>query len=258
LLLCWYHHRMSLRLLQLSDCHLQPDPADSYRSINPQQNLHRMLALADDWQPDRLVLSGDLVERAQSSVYQRLNDMLQQTGLPVLAFPGNHDDPDLLREHLQAPVFEHNNPQVHGGWQLVWIDSNVPQQPHGELDNDRLAVLSDLDPALPTLLFMHHQPVAVGTPWIDRFACHDSEVLWQWLQQHEHNVRAICFGHIHHGWQGEQQIGERRIPLYGAPSTSACVIPGSEKFTLDVRGPRVRWLQLADDGRLRTGLLSSC
>lgn len=248
---------MTLRLLQLSDCHLQPDPEQSYRGIMPEQNLQRMLALVRQWQPDRLVLSGDLVERAQAQVYQRLNDLLQETGIPVLAFPGNHDDADMLRAQLNAPVFDHTNPQQHGDWQLVWLDSNVAGQPHGTLDANRLEVLSKLDPQVPTLLFMHHQPVLVGTPWIDRFACRDSELLWQWLQQHPHNVRAICFGHIHHGWQGEQLIGERRIPLLGAPSTAACVMPGSDSFVLDVRGPRLRWLQLGPGDRLRTGLLSS-
>ena len=249
---------MSLRLLQLSDCHLQPDPEQAYRGIYPEQNLQRMLAVAQQWQPDRLVLSGDLVEHATPQVYQRMNDLLQQTNIPVLAFPGNHDDTAMLRAQLNACVFDHDNPQQHGGWQLVWLDSNVPGQPHGVLDPQRLAVLSELDPELPTLLFMHHQPVLVGTPWIDRFACRNSDVLWQWLDQHVHKVRAICFGHIHHGWQGEKLIGERRIALYAAPSSAACVIPGSEHFTLDVRGPRLRWLLLEDDGRLRTGLLSSC
>jgi Icc protein len=248
---------MTLRLLQLSDCHLQPDPAEPYRGINPELHLQRMLAVARDWQPDLLVLSGDLVERAQAKVYQRLNDMMQETGIPTLAFPGNHDDPKLLREHLQASVFDHGNPQQHDGWQLLWLDSNVPGQPHGILDAERLGQLSQLDPDLPTLLFMHHQPMPVGTPWIDRFDCRDSDVLWQWLNQHPHNVRAICFGHIHHGWQGEKRIGGRRIALLGAPSTSACVIPGSTSFALDVRGPRMRWLQLAADGGVRTGLLSS-
>jgi len=248
---------MTVRLLQLSDCHLQPDTSETYRGINPHQHLQRLLSVARDWQPDLLVLSGDLVERAQAQVYQRLNDLLQQTGIPVLAFPGNHDDPDMLRAQLQAPVLDHSNPQQHGDWQLAWLDSNVPGQPHGMLDAQRLGVLSALDPELPTLLFMHHQPVPVGTPWIDRFACRNSEVLWQWLQHQPHNVHAICFGHIHHGWQGVQQIGEHSIGLYGAPSTSACVIPGSEHFTLDVRGPRMRWLQLGPGECLRTGLLSS-
>ncbi len=247
---------MSLRLLQLSDCHLQPHPRLSYRGIDPDLNLQRMLHTACAWQPDRLVFSGDLAEQAVPEVYQRLDDLLQPLDIPVLAFPGNHDDPELLHRHLRASVFDHRNPQRHGGWQLLWLDSNVAGQPHGMLDTTRLEVLSKLDPQPPTLLFMHHQPVLVGTPWIDRFSCQDTDVLWQWLEQHPHNIRAICFGHIHHGWQGEKRIGDRRIVLLGAPSTAACVIPGSSRFVLDTRGPRLRWLILHANGQLRTGLLS--
>jgi hypothetical protein len=169
-----YDDAMTVRLLQLSDCHLLANAADCYRGINPEQH-----ALS----------------------------------VRTMAFPGNHDDGEMLRRHLDAAVFDHDNPQRCGAWQLVWIDSNVAGQPHGELSADKLAVLNHIDPQAPTLLFMHHQPDLVGTPWIDRFACRNPELLWHWLQQHEHTVRAICFGHIHHAWRGERTINQRNIKL---------------------------------------------
>ncbi len=252
-----YDDAMTVRLLQLSDCHLLANAADCYRGINPEQHLQKMLSAALNWQPDLLVLSGDLVECAQPQVYQRLNRFIDALSVRTMAFPGNHDDGEMLRRHLDAAVFDHDNPLRCGAWQLVWIDSNVAGQPHGELSADKLAVLNHIDPQAPTLLFMHHQPDLVGTPWIDRYTCRNPELLWHWLQQHEHTVRAICFGHIHHAWRGERTINQRSIALLGAPSSSACVVPGSSEFVLDVRGPRGRWLQLADAGTVHTGLLSS-
>lgn len=247
---------MSLRLLQLSDCHLQSNPADSYRGIDPELNLQRILHSALEWQPDAMVLSGDLADHATTGTYQRLNDYIAELKVPVMAFPGNHDDFALMQTALTDSVFTWHNPWVVGGWQLVWLDSNLAEKPEGELDAKKLAVLDDIDPELPTLLFLHHQPIEVGTPWIDRFKLKNPELLWQWLSTHTHNIQAIGWGHIHHGWINDKMINDRLIQLLGAPSTSACAMPGCTEFELDLRGPRMRWFNLLDSGQLQTGLLS--
>lgn len=247
---------MSLRLLQLSDCHLQNDPADGYRGICPELNLQRIIHTAREWQPEALVLSGDLADQATDKAYQRLNDYIAELKLPVMAFPGNHDDFGLMQSTLTDSVFTWQNPWLMGGWQLVWLDSNLAHQPEGELDQNKLAVLDTIDPELPTLLFLHHQPVEVGTPWIDRFKLKNPELLWQWLENHPHNIQAVSWGHIHHGWSGGKVINNRPIKLLGSPATSACAMPGCEEFELDLRGPRMRWFNLLDSGQLQTGLLS--
>ncbi len=247
---------MRLRIIQLSDCHLQTDPSHDYRGINPEINLQRCLQAAADWEPDALILSGDLADHATATAYQRLNEQLAALQLPTLALPGNHDDFALLRQQLCDSVFVWQNPWLINGWQLVWLDSNLPQRPEGGLDQDKLKVLEKLDPEIPALLCLHHQPVAVGTPWIDRFKLNNPQLLWDWLGSHPHAIRAIAWGHIHHGWNGIQTIGEQTIPLFGAPATSACVMPGSEEFVLDPRGPRMRWFDLLDSGAVRSGLLS--
>ncbi len=247
---------MSLRLLQLSDCHLQSDPTDGYRGIDPELNLQRILRTAREWQPEALVLSGDLADHATTNTYQRLNDYIAELKLPVMAFPGNHDDFSLMQTALTDSAFTWLNPWVIDGWQLVWLDSNLAERPEGELDASKLAVLDNIDPELPTLLFLHHQPVEVGTPWIDRFKLTNPQLLWQWLSTHTHQIQAIAWGHIHHGWVGEKMINDRPIQLLGAPSTSACAMPGCIEFELDLRGPRMRWFNLLDSGQIQTGLLS--
>ncbi len=250
-----YDAPMSLRLLQLSDCHLKIDPADNYRGINPEFNLGRVLKATADWQPDALILSGDLAEHATEEVYQRLNGWIAPLQIPAMAFPGNHDDFAMMQKTLTDQVFVWHNPWIINGWQLVWLDSNLPQQPAGDLDQKKLSVLDTIDPKLPTILSLHHQPVAVGTPWIDRFKLQNPELLWHWLESHPHSIKAIAWGHIHHGWHGEKLIGNHRIQLLGAPSASACAVPGCEEFKLDTRGPRARWFNLSDDGVVNTGLL---
>jgi len=248
---------MSLRLLQLSDCHLQHDVNDPYRGINPEKHLHSTLRSVAEWAPDILVLSGDLADLASPAAYQRLNDHIGKLQRPAWAFPGNHDCLDLMRSSLIDKHFVWSNPWVVNGWQLVWLNSNIPGKPEGELNQEKLEVLEHIDNQLPTLLFLHHQPVVVGTPWIDRFRLKNPDCLWQWLATHRHNVQAIACGHIHHGWTGQRSINQQNISLFGAPSTSACVVPGSEEFVLDPRGPRTRWFNLLPSGQIQTGLLST-
>lgn len=247
---------MSLRLIQFSDCHLQHDPSHDYRGINPEQHLQRVLHAASEWEPDALVLSGDLADQATEQAYQRLNQYIAKLQIPALAFPGNHDHLPLMQTTLTDPTFQWTNPWVVNGWQLVWLDSNIQGDPAGELDEEKLQTLESINKQLPTILFLHHQPVEVGTPWIDRFRLRNPDILWDWLASHPHNIQAVAWGHIHHGWSGQQVINRQTIQLYGAPSASACVVPGSEEFVLDPRGPRMRWFNLLDSGEIQTGLLS--
>jgi hypothetical protein len=45
------------------------------------------------------------------------------------------------------------------------------------------------------------------------------------------------------------------VLLLGSPSTVANSLPGKSEFTLDLSGPSCRWLVLATDGTIETGLL---
>lgn len=247
---------MTIRLLQLSDCHLQEDPEHQYRGINPEENLQRCLAAALAWEPDALLFSGDLVDQACKASYQRLNHYIGNLDIPTLAFPGNHDDPDLMQRFLTAENITQSNHWVLNDWQIVWLDSNIRQQPHGELSAEKLLPLQQMDSTKAAILALHHQPVSVGTPWIDRFKLTNPELLWNELAQVEHTIKAITWGHIHHGWQSRKVINDQAISLYGAPSTSACARPGCEEFELDIRGPRLRWMLLDKNGQHSSGLLS--
>ena len=116
--------------------------------------------------------------------------------------------------------------------------------------------LDQINPDQPTLLGIHHHPIEVGTPWIDRFKLGNPNVLWSKLESIHHNIQAITWGHIHHAWSGEKVLQDKIIKLYGTPATSACVQPGSVEFTLDPRGPKMRWFELKKDGTFNTGILS--
>jgi Icc protein len=45
------------------------------------------------------------------------------------------------------------------------------------------------------------------------------------------------------------------VLLLGSPSSAVNSLPNAERFTLDLGGPAARWLELAADGAVATGLL---
>lgn len=242
-----------LRIIQLSDCHVSADRSATYRGLNAERNLAGLLPVIRRWQPDLLLLTGDVSEDASPVSYGRVSALLDSIGAPVLALPGNHDDPAVMRRYFPRGPWD--GPLFHGarGWQLALLDSTAPGRIDGVLSRSQLAALKQglqRSSSDHLLIALHHQPAPVGSPWIDRYPLDDAEWLFGLLDR-EPRLRAILFGHVHHA------IGVERngIPLLGAPSSVANSLPGREKFTLDVGGPACRWLRLGAGGGIETGIL---
>jgi len=242
-----------LRIVQVSDCHVPRDPRTVYRGLNADRNLSSLLPAIRRWQPDLLLLTGDVSEDASAAAYGRVAALLSTAGAPVLALPGNHDDAALMRRYF--PLGPWAGPHVHSGrnWQLILLDSTEPGRVSGLFSPTNL---EGLERSLAqsrdrnTLLALHHQPVAVDSLWIDRYALEQSDDFWAVVDRHP-QVRCVTWGHVH------QDFSARRgqVTLLGSPSSVANSLPGREAFTLDLGGPACRWLELGASGELATGLL---
>ena len=73
------------RLLHLSDIHFGP-PHYEPAAVGVE-------ALVRERQPDLVVVSGDLTQRARRSQFRQAREFLERLGPPFLAVPGNHDVP---------------------------------------------------------------------------------------------------------------------------------------------------------------------
>ncbi|WP_367849463.1 metallophosphoesterase [Rhodoferax sp. WC2427] len=71
-------------LLQISDPHFGTEQAPVVAAL---------AALARQQQPDLLVLSGDITQRARSAQFRAARACMDRLGGPLLAVPGNHDIP---------------------------------------------------------------------------------------------------------------------------------------------------------------------
>jgi len=242
----------STRIIQLSDCHVSAAADAVYRGIDPWAELEKLLVVIAEWQPEILLLTGDLAEDASRDAYVYLRDRISPLGVPVYTVPGNHDEPS-----LQAAVFANTatgEPMCVsvGNWKLLLVNSSRSGLIGGTLDQ---AQLNSLDSALaghhgPAMVFLHHQPVPVGSTWIDRYALEDSDRLWQVLDRHD-NARLVAWGHVHQEFEGERN----GVRLLSAPSSAINSLPGKETFTPDNNGPACRWFIAHDSGEFESGVL---
>jgi len=244
----------TIRIAQITDCHLPADPDKTYRGIYPYANLERLLDKVIDWKPDLLLATGDLSEDGSPASYGALQQFFRPLQIPVLALPGNHDEAGLLDKNFPgSPV---NNVQVstHDSWQIIRLNSCLPGKPHGELGAESLDGLKKAlkqGTGRPRVLAVHHQPLEVGSPWIDKYRMFGPEAFLELIDQHE-DIKAVVWGHVH------QVFDQRRnsTAMLGSPSSAINSLPGASKFTPDPAGPAFRWLELGEGGALKTGIIS--
>ena len=240
--------KMPFTLVQLSDCHVSADPNTEYRGCQPMDHLERLEPVARELAPDALVLSGDVSEDGSAESYRLVSKLVEHWAKPVAWLPGNHDERPVMEQALDRPGFLAGPVCCFGGWQVVMLDSAWHDRPEGELNDERLAPLDELGDEQPALVFVHHQPIAVGSPWIDKYPLVENHRLWERLDNRV--VKAVAFGHVHQVFEGEHD----GIACLSAPSTVANSHRDTAKFTLDETGPGLRWFRLWPDGRWQSGV----
>jgi len=239
----------TLRVLQLTDTHLYAQPTGTLLGINTLDSFQRVIRHFRDhhWAPDLLLATGDLVHDASPTGYALLAGMLSDFGVPVLSLPGNHDLPPVMREHLRAANVHTAPVNDFGDWRFIMLDSVIPGEEGGRLAP---AELDRLEQALAssdrhTLICLHHQPVRVGSAWIDTMAIENPDPFFDIVDRHGH-VRGILWGHVHQTYEAMHG----KVRLMASPSTCVQFTPRSEQFQVDEEPPGFRLLALLPDGRI--------
>ena len=200
--------------------------------------------------PDLLLATGDLSEDGSRTSYLALRNYLKPLGIPVLALPGNHDDPGLLAEVFPGSPVDTIKVSEHGPWQIIRLNSCLPGRPEGCLSEKTLADLErffENNQQRPLLIALHHQPVSIGSPWIDKYRLKDPEHFLQLIDQ-QANVKAVVWGHVHQVFEA----GRNGIAMLGSPSSAINGLTAAKKFTPGAGGPAFRWLELKVDGTTLT------
>jgi 3',5'-cyclic-AMP phosphodiesterase len=172
--------------------------------------------------PDAVLISGDLAEHGAADEYERVAELAGRLEAPLHVLAGNHDDRAALRRNFGLPGMDAEPVQYAadlGPLRLVVLDSTRPGEDPGELDAGRLAWLEATlaaGPDVPTLLALHHPPVAIGIPAFDAIGlpADDRRALGEVVRAHP-QVHRIVAGHVHRTVYAE--LGGRSV--LAAPST---------------------------------------
>ncbi|MDJ0807645.1 MAG: 3',5'-cyclic-AMP phosphodiesterase [Gammaproteobacteria bacterium] len=240
----------SLKVLQLTDCHLYADPSQCLLGLNTLNTLDQVidLALQTIGKPDLVLATGDLVHDASDTGYKRLRARLTRIGAPAYCLPGNHDIPAKMDQLLNQDNVHTISSVQFDAWSLVFLDSTIPGETGGNLTEDQLDRLQkDLTRHgdKHTLICMHHQPVPVGSQWIDSIGLNNSARFLSLIDGHP-QVRGVVCGHIHQHFEGEHGT----VRLMGTPSTCIQFSAGQDDFGIDACPPGYRWLGLTPAGEI--------
>jgi Icc protein len=138
----------------------------------------------------------------------------------------------------------------HGNWTFLFLDSTVPEHEGGHLCKDQLDLLENRlaeTAGRHVLICLHHQPVPVGSTWMDGMAIDNAEDFFAIVDRHS-QVRAVVWGHVHQTFD-RMRNGVR---LLATPSTCIQFTPHGDHFGVDPEPPGYRWMVLHPDGRIDT------
>lgn len=191
--------------------------------------------------PDFVALTGDVADTPEG--YVAVRDAFNAAHLPVLACVGNHDDRASFAEVLGYNIDAHGFIQYgvdHAELRVVVLDSKREDHGDGLLCDIRLDWLeAELARTRrkPTVLMLHHPPIATGLWWPDGPGLGGAARLERIVRSHSEIVAVLC-GHVHTAasapWAG--------TTVQIAPSTywTAALDLGDEiPFRALVESPRV-------------------
>lgn len=241
--------------VQISDTHLFDDPRRKLWDVAPDPLLDRALESlsALDTRPAFVLVTGDCSADGSPDSYRRLAQKVARLGVPVHYIPGNHDDRELLAKILVGRPLAGQQKLTQTfdafGWRFVLLDSSVPGEDVGALGDAQRAWLRTTlaaAPNVPTIVVVHHNPLPVGSEWLDPMMIADSNALHAILDTSA-QVRAVLFGHVHQVFE-MQRNGAQYL---SAPSTFFQFKPNSKHFGRDTRPAGARIVRLNGD-RLRS------
>jgi 3',5'-cyclic AMP phosphodiesterase CpdA len=195
-----------IRIAQISDLHIKRRGELAYGRVDTAKALEHCVASLNGFRPapDFVVISGDLADTPAEEEYQHLKRLLAPLELPFAAVPGNHDAREMMRAAFPDRPYAFSSGPLNqkielAELDLLLLDSSVPGQPYGELEE---ATLQWLDVALgqstsrPGLLFLHHPPFITGVWHMDRQNLFNADHLAAIVRRHP-RVQLVATGHVH-------------------------------------------------------------
>lgn len=244
---------MSLRIAQITDCHLQADALTHYKGVDADAHLDQCLSwLHANAQVDLLMLTGDLSHFGAETAYQRLKQKLSSLPYPCIWLAGNHDNCEIM-QHVSGQVVQQLRVLDYDHWRLVVL--NTTELPDGvgggsvsPAQMEELQEVLESDAHLPVCVFMHHNSMPVDSMWQDNIMLGNAQQ-FNTLIASKPQVKVLVCGHVHQNF--DQVVGNARF--LATPSSAVQFTCKQQQFKVEAElGPGLRLLTLETDGQINT------
>jgi Icc protein len=244
-----------VRLVQITDTHLKGTTGGALLGLDTDFSLQQVIDLVrrERLEIDLLLGTGDISDQGSEEAYQRAAAYFDQLNAPALWLVGNHDRAEAMDQVLgvDGKLLQASRA---GNWQIIMLNSQIPGEVGGRLGPQELALLerqlqAAQQQSLHCLVCLHHQPVPVGSQWIDQQMVEDREDFLALIDRFD-CVRGVLWGHVHQ----QVDIDRGGVKFMATPSSCIQFAPGSDDFKLDDQSPGYRWLDLHRDGRIETAI----
>jgi 3',5'-cyclic AMP phosphodiesterase CpdA len=196
-----------LTIAQISDLHITDARGGENMARNDarlRQVLEAVHALKP--RPVALILSGDLVDNGAPEEYRRLEQLLSDCEIPIHMAVGNHDGRQAFLDAFEGPRAQRDADGFvqyavdFDGLRLVVGDTLEEGREGGAYCERRAAWLNwtlDEAPATPTLLVLHHPPVASGIQWMDPEPQEEWIIRLAGVLRGRSQIQTVACGHLH-------------------------------------------------------------
>jgi 3',5'-cyclic-AMP phosphodiesterase len=99
----------------------------------------------------------------------------------------------------------------------------------------------------PDILFVHHPPIDVASPWLDAIALQDADALGSVLDGHP-QVKVVLTGHVHQEASGS--LGRARV--LSSPAVGKQFRPHTQSLEIEPGPPAHRVIEISPDGKWST------
>jgi len=240
---------MSYDILFLSDSHLFGSSGRELFEVNTCKALKDVVSAIGEQGLvfDLMIASGDISEDGSTRSYENFHELTKGMASDTIWMKGNHDNFSNIPENLK---FKYIKEEKHmGSWSLIFLDSAVPGRDEGYLEKNELDRLSRFLLSHPdrfVVICLHHQPVDVGSEFIDKLGLQNKSAFWK-VAGTKQNVMAIVFGHVHQ----ELDRYHNNVRLISNPSTAIQFKPRSRELDFGEEYYCYRTFRLNDDGSIK-------
>jgi len=189
---------------QISDTHFVDkkqklfDKYDTYkRFVDVIETCNKLMKI-----PDLYVISGDLIHDNEI-FYKDFFELCNKLKRPIYPMMGNHDKRKALRSFVKSDLIDENgylNYTINSyPLEIICLDTVIEDAIEGTLSESTLEwlekkLLNNINK--PTIIFMHHPPIEIGSLLFDPIKCNNGKELINLISKYK-NVKEVIFGHVH-------------------------------------------------------------